>query len=213
MLLLITDRRHAARAWGTVLLSHGIYHLRASLENAAYLAEQKDIGGVILDCVTDPKRAAALARLLHARYPDLPVCAIRSPREILDIPADRLLCEADTDLPFGLLEFCRTAGWAPLPMEVFDLYVEEEPSKTRYMGYSFPLSSREHTLLCCLFYRSPTPTSSDNLMSLCYPGERKSISNLAVTVRRINQRAQAIDPRPLIVNQYAKGYCLREGIV
>ena len=50
-------------------------------------------------------------------------------------------------------------------------------------------------------------------MSLCYPCEYKSISNLAVQIHEINRHAMKIDPRPLIVNVYGKGYRLRDGIV
>lgn len=63
------------------------------------------------------------------------------------------------------------------------------------------------------FYRAPELTASDDLMSLCYPGEYKRISNLTLPVHEINQRALKFDPRPLIVNMYGKGYRLREGIL
>ena len=80
------------------------------------------------------------------------------------------------------------------------------------MGYPLPLSQTEHRILRCLFYRSPHLTSAIDLMSLCYPLGEQSISNLAVQIRRINERASKIDPRPLIVNVYGKGYVLREDL-
>ena len=79
------------------------------------------------------------------------------------------------------------------------------------MGYPLPLSPRESTILRCLLYRYPHLTPTDELMSLCFPDERINIENLFVHISVINQRAMKIDPRPLIVNTYGKGYRLRDG--
>ena len=80
------------------------------------------------------------------------------------------------------------------------------------MGYPLPLSPRERTILRCLFYRYPRLTPTDELMSLCFPDELITIDNLFLHIGVINQHALKIDPRPLIVNVYDKGYLLREGL-
>ncbi len=214
MLLFVTNRSRLARSLAASLLPRGIYLLHAPLETAEFMCDTKDIGGLLLDCVTDPDAAVTLAHTLRDRYPHLPMAAILSPHALLDLPADRLLRQAETDtLVESVSEFCALCGWNCDRMGVFDLDMTQDPDKTYYMGYPLPLSPREHAILRCLFYRSPHLTSSDDLMSLCYPLERKGISNLAVLIRRINQRAAEIDPRPLIISVYAKGYRLRDGIL
>ncbi len=214
MLLFATNRSRLARSLAASLLPRGIYLFHASLETAEFMCDTKDIGGVLLDAVTDADAAVTLAHTLRARYPSLPMAAILSPRTLLDLPVDCLLRQEDTDTLLEFVsDFCILCGWNCDRIGVFDLDMTQDPDKTYYMGYPLPLSPREHAILRCLFYRSPRPTSSDDLMSLCYPLERKSISNLAVLIRRINQRAAKIDPRPLIVSVYAKGYRLRDGIL
>ena len=112
------------------------------------------------------------------------------------------------------LDFCITdCNWRRKPLSTFALTVGDVPEATLYMGYRLPLSPKEHTILRCLFYRSPYETSADDLLSLCYPTEPVKRENLTVLIARINRKASLIDPNPLIVNRYGKGYRLRDGIL
>ncbi|MBQ9784940.1 MAG: winged helix-turn-helix domain-containing protein [Clostridia bacterium] len=214
MLVLITDRPLIARTLREFLHTRGVYLFRAPTETGAFVCNQKDTGGVILDCVPNLARGEALCRALRDAEPDMPIAVI-VPRESLpDLPADRIL--RDGSLPSlcdEAWQFCIGCGWRERPFSTFELSVGLSPDETFYMGYLLPLSPREHALLRCLFYRSPSPTTADDLLSLCCPDERIGISNVAVTVHAINKRAAAIDPRPLIVSVYGKGYRLRDGIV
>ncbi len=219
MILLISDRPHLSREMAHSLLEGGIYLFCASFENAVFMARTKDIGGVILDGVPHPKAASALAGLLRSKYPDMPMALVLTPslrqmEEQLCFPVECILREADpAALSAKMLAFCRRIGWSAEGLQSFELSIGTSPSEVVYMGYPFPLARREYALLRCLFYRSPDLTPADDLMSLCYPKERKSISNITLLVHNINQHALKIDPRPLIVNVYGKGYRLRDGIL
>ncbi len=214
MLLLVSERYRLSAFLAAALLHRGVYLYHASPETAEYFCERKEIGALLLDCVKHPERGAELCRRLRASYPDLPLAVILSPNALLDLPADRILRHTDPEaLSRDVADFCRSSGWDHDALDAFELSLTADPDQTVYMGYPLPLSPREHALLRCLFYRSPHATSSDDLMSACYPLERKGIANLPTLVRRINKRAGSIDPRPLIVNDYAHGYRLRDGIV
>lgn len=214
MLILVTDRRAFGESLASRLLQNGIFSLRASHETALFLCEAKDCGGVLLDGRTSPTESEALCRALRERYPELPIALLLPKGYLPASPADRFLREEEDDLTDTLLDFCHTlCGWHAGEMTTFSLTVGNDPARTRYMGYPLPLSPREHTLLRCLFYRAPHVTSCDDLLSLCYPIDPPSLASLSVTVSAINRRAGAIDPRPLIVNVYGKGYRLRKGIL
>ena len=214
MLLLISSRQELIRDLTAHLRERGVYLLWSAPETALFLCEKHDTGGVILDCVPNLQSGESLCRELRAIYPEMPIAAIVSKHCVPDLPADAILRDADvTTLTEQAYEFCLSCGWQERPLQTFALSVGLSPDQTVYMGYPMPLSPRAHNILRCLFYRAPHVTTADELMSLCYPCEYKSISNLAVQIHEINRHAMKIDPRPLIVNVYGKGYRLRDGIV
>ncbi len=214
MLVLITDRPTITRALQEALTARGVYLFHEPSETGAFICAKKDTGGVILDCVPDLARGEALCRTIRAADPDMPIAVIVPPESVPDLPADRILRDGSVaSLCDAAWAFCLSCGWRERPFSTFELSIGLRPDQTVYMGYPFPLSPREHALLRCIFYRSPAPTSADDLMSLCYANECLGISNVGVTVHAINRRAAEIDPRPLIVNVYGKGYRLRDGIV
>ena len=214
MLLLISERVELFRALSASLQERGVYLLCAAFENAMFLCEKHDTGGVLLDCTQRIDLGEDTCRELRKLYPQMPIAAIVPLQSIPDLPADAILRDADfSTLANGAYEFCLLAGWSDKPLQTDALTVGLSPAQTVYMGYPLPLSPRAHNIVRCLFYRAPRLTTADELMSLCYPCEYKSISNLAVQIHEINKRASKIDPRPLIVNHYGKGYCLRDGIL
>lgn len=214
MLILVTDRRAFGESLASRLLQSGIFSLRASHDAASFLCEAKDCGGVLLDGAASPQKSEALCRELRTRYPELPIALLLPKGYLPSSPADRFLREGEEEMTDALLDFCHTlCGWPTGEMSTFSLTVGKDPTGTRYMGYPLPLSPREHVLLRCLFYRAPRLTSCDDLLSLCYPTDPPTAASLSVTVSAINRRASAIDPRPLIVNVYGKGYRLRRGIL
>ena len=214
MLLLITERRLIARTLAKALSEHGIFHFRAAPEVGAFYCEEKDTGSVILDCVSDMRRSKALCAELRTRYPALPIAALLPPKSAPDLAVDAILRDGDLErICTDALEFCRRCGWDERRFTTYQLTVGIHPTQTRYMGYPLSLSPREHTILRCLMYRSPRLTPTDDLMSLCYPEGRQTVSNLTLHIHNINQLAKQIDPRPLIVNIYGKGYRLRDGII
>ena len=215
MLIFVTERKAAHAELITYLQMSGIYSFVCSYENAAYFCDVKDTGGVILDGLANIGRAETLCAHLHARYPDMPIAAIVAPNAIPDMAVSRLLrATPTTDLSEDALDFCiRDCGWCTQRLTTYSLSVGTQPEDTYYMGYALKLSPREFALLHCLFYRSPRPTSTEDLIELCYPYGRQGIGNIAVQIASINRKAAQIDPRPLIVNDYGKGYRLRDGII
>ena len=214
MLLLISDRTELRQALTRLLASSGLFVFDVPLEVGEFYCRQKDTGGVVLDCIPDRSGASSLCRALRSAYPELPILTITAQEYPTDMPSDCSLSDTDAEsLSSRILEFYKTVcGWRETPLSTFSLTVGPTPEEIVYMGYPLVLSKTEHTILRCLLYRSPSITSADDLMSLCYPTGRQNISNLAVQIRRINRRASLIDPRPLIVNVYGKGYRLRDGI-
>ena len=213
MLILVTESRALRAPLIQRLLKHGIYTFPCPFETAAFYCDAKDTGGVLLDCVGNLTRGEQLCALLREKYPEMPIGAILSPLAIPDLAVNRLIREND-DIFDDVLDFCtRNCGWNTARLTAYPLTVEDDPTKTVYMGYPMPLTPREHTLLRCLFYRSPRVTSVDDLMSLCFSDAPLSAENVIKQISNINRRAAEIDPRPLIVNVYGKGYRLRDGIV
>ena len=214
MLILITDRRDLGKSLSSELMDQGIFTFECPLETGAFFCEEKDTGGVLLDCVTDLKKGEALCRQLRRTYPELPILALTEPEAIPDLEADTLLRDASIEalLPH-VLDFCRCCGWSNEPLSSYFLTVGETPDKVFYMGYPLLLPPKAFRILQCLFYRYPALTSTEDLLTLCYPDGRKTAGNLAVQIHCINQCAAKIDPRPLVVNRYGKGYRLRRGIL
>ena len=145
----------------------------------------------------------------------MPIAAILSPLAVPDLAVNRLIrLGTNSNLSAEVLDFCRrTCGWSDRALTTYALTVGTSPEENRYMGYPLKLSAREHEILRCLFYRAPYVTTKADLMELCYPEGTQRLDNVTVQIHAINQKAAAIDPRPLVVNVYGKGYRLRDGIL
>ena len=212
MLLFITERPLIAQALTQYLFDNGIFFYRATPETALFHYEKHDIGGVFLDGTSNLETIGELCRQLRKLAPNMPIAVLVSKNAIPELPADMILRDGNLDvIRDDALEFCRTCGWKGQTLRSYAITVEPS-KKIYYMGYPLNLSPRENTILRCLFYRYPRLTTTDELMSLCFPDELLSIDNLFVHISAINQRAAKIDPRPLIVNRYGKGYRLRDGL-
>ena len=213
MLLIITDREGWASHLSPLLLENGIYHLCVPSSFGTFTCEREDTGAVILDCVPSRSRGEHICADLKHRYPKMPIAVVAAPQAIVNAQADAVLRDGDLGtLCENILSFCRANGWSPSPLSTFYLRLIP-PDRAEYMGLPLPLSPAEFRILHCVFYRSPRPTNSDHLVALCASDGASSEESLAVLIHRINQKAAKIDPRPLIVNEYGKGYRLRDGIL
>ena len=215
MLILVTERKAARRDLIAHLKANGVYSFVCTYEAAEVLCKNKDTGGVVLDCISNLPRAEALCANLRAAYPEMPIAAIVSPLAVPNMEINRLIRISPViDLFDDILDFCiRTCGWRTARMTTYTLTVGNTPEETYYMGYPLKLSSREHEILRCLFYRAPRVTSKSDLMELCYPDGGESLGNIVVQIHAINQKASLIDPRPLVINERLAGYRLRDGIL
>lgn len=215
MLVIISERTAWWKDHAVRLNQKGIFAFLASYEQGLRYCKTRATGGVVIDCVRHLKHGEELCHRLHSLYPELPLAALVCTKAVPNMPVSRLLRETqEEDLFDALLDFCvTTCGWETGPLSTHALTVGNIPSKTVYMGCVLSLTERESLILRCLFYRAPKITSAKDLTRLCYPGQTRSAGNLAVHIQSINQKASLIDPRPLIVNERAKGYRLRDGIL
>lgn len=215
MLLLISDRKELRAALVAELTHRGLFVLDAPMENAAFVCEKKDTGGVLLDCVGRHGPGGRLFTLFRASYPQMPIALLAEWEHRVDLAADCILRDRE---PSALAEdiedfYRRICGWQGECFSSHALRLVEDPKKTLYLGYPLPLSRGEHRILRCLFYRSPRFTSAEDLLELCCGGGTRSIGNVVLLIQRINRAASHMDPRPLIVNRYGVGYRLRDGIL
>lgn len=214
MLLIVSERTAWWKDQAVRLNRQGIFAFLVPFEQGLRYCKTLATGGVVIDCVRHLKRGEALCRRMRESYPELPIAALLCKKAIPDMPVSRVFRESEEDLFSLLLDFCTVScGWDTGKLSTHALTVANTPCETFYMGCPLGLTERENLILRCLFYRAPRITSAKNLMRLCYPGQMKSTSNLTVHIQSINQKAALIDPRPLIVNERAKGYRLRDGIL
>ena len=213
MLLIITDREGWAAHLSPLLLENGIYHLCVPASFAAFACEREDTGAVILDCVPSLSRGEHICADLKRRYPVLPVAIVASPEARPNAHADAVLRDGNLDtLCENIASLCHANGWSAAPLSTYYLRLTP-PDRADYMGLPLSLSPAEFRILHCIFYRSPHPTDSEHLVALCADEGASSEESLAVLIHRINQKAAEIDPRPLVVNEYGKGYRIRDGIL
>lgn len=213
MLLIITDREGWISHLSPILLENNIYHLCVPLSFGTFVCEREDTGAVILDCVPSLTRGEHICADLKQRYPNMPVAIVASQKAIVNAHTDAVFREENRDmLCENILSFCFANGWSKKPLSTFYLRMGEQ-NRVDYTGASFMLSPSEYRILHCIFYHSPRPTSTALLLSLLASEGAKTESALAVLIHRINQKAAEVDPRPLIVNEYGKGYRLRDGII
>ncbi len=213
MLLLISNHALRARTLAVHLAANGQYPLLAFPENALFLCEQKDIGGVVLDLVDGTGASEALLRTIRSRYPELPVAVI-----VPDATPESEMgeCIPDADLcsvvsPRVQYFYASQCGFSAHPLSTYTLSVDLCKGAC-YKGYPLPLTPTELRLLHLLLYRAPRPTSADDLHELCASKRSAKVAGIAVHVHHINQKASALDPRPLILHQ-KDGYRLRDGIL
>ncbi len=213
MLILVTDRKEFAKTLSPKLLAKDIYHLCVPSAFATFTCEREDTGAVILDCVPSPRLGEHICAALKRSYPDLPVALIAAPEVSINAPADAILREGDMEeLLASVLSLCYANGWGTAPLSTY--YLGMDPSEgVYYMGAPLALSPTERRVLHCIFYRAPRPTDCEHLLALCANEAPANADALAVLIHRINQKAGMIDPRPLIINEYGKGYRLRDGII
>ena len=215
MILFVTERREYHLESLRRLIAQGIFLYPCRFSSAVKLCRKKDIGGVVIDCVGEmPRSEIVCARLRQTQPDEMPIAAIVTPKSIPCLAIDRLIRDDGKDLFDDLLDFSKVnCGWSTEPLSTFRLRVGNRTEDTLYMGHPFPLPPRAHSILRCLFYRAPALTSTKDLLRLCYPEAVQNPNNLATQIRNINLLAKEIDPRPLIINEYGKGYRLRDGIL
>ncbi len=213
MLLIITDREGWASHLSPVLLANGIYHLSVPHSYGTFVCEREDTGAVILDCVSSLSQGEHICADLKRRYPSLPVAIVAAPEAIVNAHADAILRDGDTEeLLQNILSLCKSNGWSSAPLSTYYLRMGKD-NRVDYMGFSMTLSPLEYRILHCIFYHSPRSTSTELLKALISQDGTTTADSLAVLIHRINQKAAKIDPRPLIINEYGKGYRLRDGII
>ena len=213
MLIIITDREGWASRLSPILFENGIYHLCVPTSRGAFTCEHEDTGAVILDCGPSLSRGEHICADLKRRYPALPIAVVVESEARVNAHADAVLRNGNFDtLCKNILSLCSANGWSFAPLSTYYLRLTP-PCSAEYMGLSLPLSPAEFRILHCIFYHSPKPTGTKLLVALLSGESTTSEASLAVLIHRINQKASEIDPRPLIVNEYGKGYRLRDGIL
>lgn len=212
MLLWVTENADKHRSTLQALLEKGIFTYVCPYETAAFYCDKKDIGGVILDCVSAIGLGERLCAQLRQSYTEkFPIAALLTENAQTSMLADSLI-RTDGEPNQSILTFCRSCGWQTDPITLYHLTVGADPTQNRYMGQRLRISKSAHAILRCIAYRAPHPTSTDDLLSLCFPQKQASEKQLIATIREINRLAADIDPRPLIVCERGKGYRLRNGI-
>lgn len=216
MFLYVSQRKAYSKLILDALTKTGAFLMLSSPDTACFYCRKKETGGVILDCVTDPKITQNLCEQLRAMYPAIPIAAIVSGNTVPDLCADIVV--RDTGEPSVLIEQLRvfltkTCAWTAYSLSTYSLTVHSDPSLPAfYMGSPLNLSPKEHRLLYCLFYRAPRPTTVDDLLDLCYHGESCSLATFNTLIRRINRQAAEIYPPTLIIRE-GDYYRLRDGIL
>ena len=213
MLLIITDREGWASHLSPLLLENDIYHLCVPLSFGTFVCEREDTGAVLIDCIPSLTQGEHICADLKRRYPDLPIAMVVSPEARPNAHTDAVLRDTNPcTLCESILSLCLANGWSQKPLSTYYLHMGTQ-NRVDYMGLSMMLSSAEYRILHCIFYHSPRPTSTDLLVALVAHDGVCNADSLAVLIHRINKKAAAIDPRPLIINEYGKGYRLRDGII
>ena len=215
MLILITNRKELGHRLTRLLFDNGVYLYQCPTDTGLFFCHAKDTGGVLLDYTSDPRRGNGILEELQKCYPEMPIAVLCTRKKAPSAKVRRLIYEEECpDLESEALDFCFTeCGWCRDPISTFYLTVSKSPANTVYMGYRLKLSPKETEILRFLFYRWPRTTPIDDICRLTAPLSPAKMSTVTVQIRNINLRAARIDSRPLIVNEYGKGYRLRDGIV
>jgi hypothetical protein len=220
MLLLITNRKELGNSLVDLLFEEGIYCLWTPLETGEFFCKEMDTGGVILDCYPQSTQAEgiALANTLKGLYPEMPMAILWKQRRTP--PPDNVTLlpgppgEDIKEIADEILHFCfEDCKCIRQPFSSSFLTVGKNPEDAYYLRHRLELSPVENEILRFLFYNSPSYTSTRALCYLCSPLHPYSKSTMYVLIRRINRRALKYFPLPLIVNEYGKGYRLRNALL
>ena len=216
MFLLISDQKPLFLQVACRLSEHGLFLFYSPFETAAFLCEQKDVGGVVIDCAEQSERGACLCRELRASYPEMPIAVIAngSPSAL---DADWIIrCQPTPEaLAERLMPFFEEAcGWSQQNLSTYYLTVDCKGTHATYMGYPLPLTPRQHRILYCLFYHATKPISPDDLLAITNPMRSCSLATLNRHIRRINRNAAEIAPHAPPLLQYSHmGYQLSAAVL
>ena len=213
MLVLISERFSAFAQIADRLTDRGIFLLHCPIETAEFVCDKYDTGGVLLDLTHRPRDGLALFDRLRAIYPEMPIAVICNKRKFPWISFDCVI-EADgaDTMEREILSFCLlTCRFHILTISGKHLSIFQKT--VCYHGQMLALSARQHRILRCLAYRSPRTVEKGDLLSMCFPTELKTPSDLAVLIYGINERAAKLGLPPLIANVYGNGYRIREGLL
>ena len=214
MILFATDRQALRALSVSCFSSFGLLSYFSPLETARFFCDRKEISCAIIDGLPDLSEAERLAADLHAAYPDLPMVMIAPPQAVPNAPATVARDNGDLHLLVdSLVAFLNeTVGWSA-DLTTYALTLPANSTDARLLGYPFPLSPREKSILRCLFAFAPRVVPADDLLALCFPEGTQSAANLSVRISRINRRAAKIGLPDLIVSEYGRGYRLNRAII
>ena len=203
MFLLISENRDAALQVCSILSSRGFFVCCSPFETALFLCEEKDMGGVAVDCTAFPERAKRLCSALRRLHPGMPIAALirerSDPTPHADLILQATLSSSDTTDALGEF-FTKVCQYRPMPLSTHYLRVDPNERTVQYMGYPIRLSPREHRILYCLLYRAPQAVRAEELCAFC--GGGLTTEAIRVYVHRINRHASKIAPDapPVVVS-------------
>ena len=213
MLVVVSEQFAELSALADRLTDRGIFLLHCPIETAEFVCNKYDTGGVLLDLSKRPREGVALFERLRKIYPALPIGVICDKNRFPWMPFDGVIRRSDPETTEReILSFC---------LHRCQFYVGSVSGKEfclmrhamYYQGQLFPLSTRQHRILRCLAYRSPRTVERGDLLSMCFPTELLTPSDLAVLIHSINERLSKHGQSQLIENVYGKGYRLRDGVL
>jgi DNA-binding response OmpR family regulator len=213
MLVVVSEQFSDLSAIADRLTDRGIFLLHCPIETAEFVCNKYDTGGVLLDLTSRAREGVALFERLRRIYPAMPIGVICDKNRFPWIPFDAVIRRSDDEeIERGILAFC---------LRRCRFYVGAVSGREfclmrrafYYRGRLFSLSPRQHRVLRCLAYRSPRTVERGDLLSMCFPTELVTPSELAVLIHSINKRLVQNGLEPLIVNVYGKGYRLLDGVL
>ena len=213
MLVVVSEQFTELSALADRLTDRGIFLLHCPIETAEFVCNKYDTGGVLIDLASRPREGVELFERLRRLYPAMPIGVICDKNRFPWMPFDAVICRSDPNAAEReSLDFC---------LHRCRFYIGSVSGKefylTRhavyYQGQLLSLSPRQHRVLRCLAYRSPRTVERGDLLSMCFPTELVTPSDLAVLIHSINEKLSRQGLLPLIVNIYGKGYRLCDGVL
>lgn len=86
------------------------------------------------------------------------------------------------------------------------LYNDKKKARIIYLGYDVKLSKKEYKIYCCIEENSDNYISAEKIIDICYPDKKPQKGNIVTHICHINEKAERISQRPLIVSKYGVGY-------